>query len=304
MILTPVTSQRWTVPPQQSVGGLALPLSCVKKPFHNKKVSRSRGADFKEARSELSGLWNTFVPFTNTHFLWRELAGGEAPGEAFWSSATGLLMLQELCETVGQNMKGDPAALLPSEGANTKRKKSVAFWLIYQPQLRSKSSRGVRRRRSPVMKICSVKIRNSVFTVIDHQRKRGWFTQRSQQGEKTTACVVSHRHKHRDLQREINNFVKWGKDLEAQDENSPQVLFDQVRRYTVFSKSCRVYFLVEAFEPSPPHTVSQLKRRPARVKLWALETLTSLPNKWRRKPGSSALCPLVIVCIDLLIRHH
>lgn len=40
-----------------------------------------------------------------------------------------------------------------------------------------------------------------------------------------------HTYKNRDLQEEINKFVKWG------DENSPQVQFDQVQRYTVFREA-------------------------------------------------------------------
>lgn len=56
----------------------------------------------------------------------------------------------------------------------------------------------------------------------------------SQQGRKTAACVASQRKtdiKNRDLQEEINKFVKWG------DENSPEVQFDQVQRYTVFREA-------------------------------------------------------------------
>lgn len=87
-------------------------------------------------------------------------------------------------------------------------------------------------------------------------------------GLKNAACVVSQRKTDikTDLKREINNFVKRG------DENSPQVLFDQVQRYTVFRKAA-------VFTSSWKHLSLRLHilycclcGGAAQVKLWAKET--------------------------------
>lgn len=97
-----------------------------KEKFEAEQALKSR------AWSSQVALWVTFVPFTNTHFLWRQLAArgvrfDSLPGDCWCSRIFVRMHLYQ------RGYEGAPAALLSLEEAN-KRMKSVALLRINQTQ--------------------------------------------------------------------------------------------------------------------------------------------------------------------------
>lgn len=241
VILTPVASGRWTAP-TQSVGSLTLPV------LPRGKVSGSREGDFKEACFELSG---GFVKHTLFHSQTPTLSDdsslrGKHRGRDFdrlpvdcW--CFGCFVTMRLHGPGYEGCSCGSSAIRSSK--HKKRIKGVALQYINQPQLSTACDKIKQREKDSFL------LRSAWRRKPEAQKSEradpafifyGSYTLQSTVGEvdsrwaiHSSTCVVSQRKTDvkTDLQREINNFVKWG------DENSPQVLFDQVRWYTVLRKA-------------------------------------------------------------------